>query len=815
MNELIKLPKPKKSFDVEDFRLYANAFSQGIIIVDALGKIIFVNELAEKVCCNKDVHFTPFLSLDEFINDTSNDVLSLIHDSLEHKKDLERQVLIEDKIYLIASKAVLKNGTFHGCVLSILNITDSALKQKQQELVYQISSAISISPVNDLEQIIRITVAQIKKAISVDTATIMLIDPKTNLLTMQTDTNIQKSRQFKIGEGLAGKAAEEGKPYSAYDIALSDLYSQKEKGDKGALLVVPIKNQERTLGVINVATSIPRYFTETELQFLTIIANEIGGAISNSILYKRLKYKIALLSEIFEVSTFVVTSNLEAKVSQTIKLVPELMESEGCYVYLYSPRLDKFFLRYKSNIDKPLPNEIEASRAPVLAKVLQEQKTYIVNSPSRPKLFNKQVGINNLISSPMLIEEKPIGVITVFNKFTGIYDSEDQEMLKIIALRVASKLESAHLMRIMEDEKELFDRIIKNISEGVMVINRRKKIIVWNRYLEDLTGISSEEALGQPCYKILFNMLGMKKVTQEIYFPSPEFHIEKTVRTTEEFMKTTNGERIWIEAVSSYLLNARKHVENTIIVFRNISNEHDFMERKNEFVSLTTHELRTPLTAIKGYLSMLLAEKLSLSSRQQKYLTNAFSSTERLVKLVEEILDVVRIEEDRMKYNLCTFIIHHIINESIEELLQNAQAKNITISFQSGPEIYVFGDPGKTKQIIENLIENAIKYTKSNGKVTILVEKDVHEIQIFIQDTGVGIPKKYIHTIFDRFIRINNPLSVQAGGTGLGLYIVKNLVEKQGGKIYVISQPGKGTTFSFTIPLATVATSNNERKELL
>jgi signal transduction histidine kinase len=225
------------------------------------------------------------------------------------------------------------------------------------------------------------------------------------------------------------------------------------------------------------------------------------------------------------------------------------------------------------------------------------------------------------------------------------------------------------------------------------------------------------------------------------------------------------------------------------------------MEAKNEFLSLTTHELRTPLTAIKGYLSMIIqGDAGEITPRQQLFFGKAMDATNRLVGLVEEILSVIRIEENRVTLHWQEFSLTDLISECVQEFRLPAEQKKITINYRSTP-LSIWGDRVKTKQVLANLIENAIKYTRDKGTVDISYTKRRQNACISIRDTGVGIAPKHVATIFDKFVRIDNPLSVKAGGTGLGLYIVKNLVEKQGGRIWVESIPKKGTTFSLLMPL--------------
>jgi two-component system, OmpR family, sensor histidine kinase VicK len=266
-------------------------------------------------------------------------------------------------------------------------------------------------------------------------------------------------------------------------------------------------------------------------------------------------------------------------------------------------------------------------------------------------------------------------VMKIFNKRSGRYDDEDRTMATIIAHRIGTKIETAHLLSRVESEKELLNKIIENTNEGVVVINKRHKIVVWNHYMQELSGVSKDDAVGSPAYKIFYTKLGLKDLTKEIYTPSNDGKVAPSAIFNEHQMKSTHGDKVWIGSVFSHILDKNNNPEYTILVVRNISKEKEFLQAKDEFVSVTTHELRTPLTAVKGYLSMIQkGDAGKLSPMQADYFKKAFSATERLSQLVEELLYVFRIDEDRLTYEFSTFAINDIILEAIEDLQSAAKS---------------------------------------------------------------------------------------------------------------------------------------------
>jgi len=225
---------------------------------------------------------------------------------------------------------------------------------------------------------------------------------------------------------------------------------------------------------------------------------------------------------------------------------------------------------------------------------------------------------------------------------------------------------------------------------------------------------------------------------------------------------------------------------------------------KDEFISLASHEIRTPIAALEGYLSMLNLQKVDIKARDE-IAKRSYESVERLSTLVKDLLDVSRIDQKRIKLNKQPTRLERLIQRAMEGFELQTRDKKIYIKFQKPekmlPEANI--DPERVGEVFNNLISNAIKYTYKGG-ITISLEEKDNMAQITVSDTGMGIPKNAISHLFQKFYQAETASSVlsnERGGTGLGLYISKNIVEMHGGKIWVESTEGKGTAFYFTLPL--------------
>jgi signal transduction histidine kinase len=228
---------------------------------------------------------------------------------------------------------------------------------------------------------------------------------------------------------------------------------------------------------------------------------------------------------------------------------------------------------------------------------------------------------------------------------------------------------------------------------------------------------------------------------------------------------------------------------------------------KDDFVSIASHELRTPMTAIRSYSWMALYKSdVPLSEKMKKYLTRTLVSTERLINLVNDMLNISRIESGRIEISPKAFDMKNLVQDVFDEVVEKVKEKNIHLVSDNTQVPHVFADPDKVHQVLLNLVGNAMKFTPNDGQIKVSFFSDGQMLEIRVQDSGVGISKDDLSRLFKKFGRLDNSYVAAAtsGGTGLGLYISKSLIELMKGKIWASSEgTGKGTTFTFTLPIAT------------
>lgn len=347
---------------------------------------------------------------------------------------------------------------------------------------------------------------------------------------------------------------------------------------------------------------------------------------------------------------------------------------------------------------------------------------------------------------------------------------------------------------------EKFKLAVDNESDHVMITNAKGIILYVNKAAEIITGYTAEEAVGEKAGKIWGGHMS-KDFYDKMWHT---IKVEKKMFSGEVMNYRKNGQVYTAEIKIAPILGDDGEVQFFVGVERDITKLKEIGQMKTDFISFTSHQLRTPLTVIKWNAELLKNEGGSnLTSKQKQYLTEIERGEKRMAHLISSLLNISRFEASKIRIEPKTTDVLLLISGAIAELAPYAGAKNCTIKFskpdQSPPLINL--DPVLFKQIIINLLNNAMRYSKTKKCVVEVAFKEVGEYyQVDVIDEGIGIPLNVQGKIFDKFFRADNAAQFDTEGTGLGLYMVKLIVEKNGGKVWFESVEGKGSTFHFTIP---------------
>lgn len=385
-------------------------------------------------------------------------------------------------------------------------------------------------------------------------------------------------------------------------------------------------------------------------------------------------------------------------------------------------------------------------------------------------------------------------------------EAELKDKVKELELRTKD-LEDARsaLMNILEDvqkerqraeyERDITKAIVSSLADGLLLLEQERIILVNSKAREifDLTEQDIAEIQQKPVGKITegapLHALAKLLKKQDMDFRKAELALaDKTI----------------LEVSAVPILKGTEET-GRMIILHDVTREKFIEQMKTEFVSIAAHQLRTPISAIKWILRMLIEGDMGRVSVSQKdYLEKAYQSNERMIRLINDLLNVTRIEEGKFLYDVKKEDIVKVIERALKPFEAVAERKAIGFEFKVAqkefPRIYL--DASKMTLAVQNLVDNAVRYTEK-GKVLVAVDfqEDEEKIIVKVADTGIGIPKDQHRRVFSRFFRASNAIKTETSGTGLGLFIAKNIIEAHQGAIWFESEMGKGTTFYFALPL--------------
>ena len=353
-----------------------------------------------------------------------------------------------------------------------------------------------------------------------------------------------------------------------------------------------------------------------------------------------------------------------------------------------------------------------------------------------------------------------------------------------------------------DEEKVKSQEILNSIGDGVISVNDKGEVIYVNKQAVTLLGFGGEELIGKLLWK---KILMMDEKYQEIEIDKRPIRMalftRKRIYENFHYYKSKDGRFIPVSITATPLV-MHDMVIGGVDVFRDITKEREVDRMKTEFISLASHQLRTPLSATKWFSELIIDDSANLTTEQKELINNIYASNQRMIDLVNALLNISRIESGRIIIDPKITNLRKLIEEVILELTPKIKERkhNVILSIHEGlPDISI--DPKLIRNVYMNLLTNSIKYTKEGGEITVMVSKKGEEILSQVSDDGLGIPESQKHRIFEKFFRSSNIIKVETDGTGLGLYLAKAIVESSGGKMWFESEELKGTTFWFTLPL--------------
>lgn len=394
--------------------------------------------------------------------------------------------------------------------------------------------------------------------------------------------------------------------------------------------------------------------------------------------------------------------------------------------------------------------------------------------------------VGSAIAVPLMRRNKVVGVLTLIHPEPNHFAADQLALLSSIANQAAVAVENARLFRAVQEEQAKLQAILNEAADAILVTDDEARVLLINPAARLafgvrtslLAGMRLQDAVDNEALLTLFQKAMEKKSPQEKEIPLSD---GRTLFATLTPVRDVG----WVA------------------VMQDITYLKKLDEMKSDFIATVSHDLRSPLQMIYTYAG-LLPEIGPMNEAQKEFVEGINLSVEKMSALISDLLDLAKIEAG-MDMNIRVCRMDSLIHASLTSFLKPAELKGITINTDiDEPLPLVAGDPSRLEQVMSNLLDNALKYTPAGGKVTVAAWAEEGEVIVEVRDTGIGIaPEDQVH-LFEKFFRVKNEQTQDIGGTGLGLAIVRSIIERHGGRVWVRSQPGKGSTFGFALSATSV-----------
>ena len=593
----------------------------------------------------------------------------------------------------------------------------------------------------------------------------LLGTPFFDTLTTNTDMSWERDPKEFLAEALAGKQI----------LCYGEILSRNRHVQ---VSLSPVKMSGKVTAVVVTARDV------TNLVEKTVEANEMAAKA------QRHSRELSQLAELSSIIGFNIENIFHKYLAQTTTL----LSATAASIYLYEPKEQALLRKQSVGTNGEDDASIDLSAEHIVAQCFATRQNF-ATKPDNGAILHQ-------LTVPIIHHAKTLGVMLVA-RAAPAFDVHDFRLARLVATRMSVLVENANLYHDVNLRRERWEAVFRFIEEGIVIFDRTGCIVGFNPAATEITQYMASEAIGKPFTRVV------RHIGPDAASPGPT-PIDRvlqegvTIAKSEQQIENRSGNRVWTEISYSPIFDDAGNVTSGIAIVRDTTRDREVEEIKSDFISIVSHELRTPLTAIKGFLSMTLKQDFGqLSEKQYHYLSRVYQSNQRMIDLVEDLMDATYIESGKINLNIAPVGMETVVSEVVQELAAKGASSQILINVRRRQRLpLVLADETRLHQVLLNLVDNAIKYSMPGTTVEVEFKIQDDFLIVTVTDHGVGINKGQIDRLFTKFGRIYNPLSVQAGGTGLGLYIVKHLVESHGGRIWATSQEGKGSRFHFSLPIA-------------
>ncbi|RME46758.1 MAG: GAF domain-containing protein [Chloroflexi bacterium] len=576
--------------------------------------------------------------------------------------------------------------------------------------------------------------------------------------------------------------------------------------DIRSFLAVPLSNGSDSFGFVALMNRQGGQFTADDLEILKAIAEKSEMAIENARLYqqtdenlRRRVHEFAILAQLSVALSS--TLDLEQSLQVAVAYAAQALKVPICDIRMVEGDYLSTVAALGTQRRSMPPHEVKIEGR--LRQATEEFKPLVIpdveTGPALPTEWYEwffEIGARSYLGVPMISHGSAIGMLGLYRRESHTWLPHEINFARTIANTVASAIDNARLFEIVSKGKRWTELVLNGIADGVVTTNRDCLIRSFNPAAERITGWPAEEIIGRNFCDVFGDPDACTKRTCAHWQALSRAEAGPVSYRTH--LKRRDGTELTLAITVTSLSNQLGESVGTVSIIRDVSEEERLDQMKSDFVSMVSHELRAPLTNIMASVDVLKRSRLEPGDKNE-LIAILDSESRRLNRFVEDILSASRLENEPIQVHLRPVTLRPLLSRTISAVRARGVRRELHAVVE--PYLpYVLADESKLETIIHNLLKNAIEYSSPGSKITIEARETNESVVISISDEGMGIAAQDQKRIFERFYRTHTGDSRKAYGYGLGLYICKKLVEAQGGYIWVESQEGVGSRFSFALP---------------
>lgn len=692
-----------------------------------------------------------------------------------------------------------------------------AMEEKYAELNVLYEHSRNLSTAYGLEETSSILVQTASKAVRSDGAELILFDTRRESLTLQAAGNNSPEQVSKLSDVISSRSATEFVRELKAPVLISTTNFERTSGpnskllnalapDGAELLLAPLVAEDSCIGLLAIHRRSPDEFQASEFKLISIIASHSATVIKNAVLYEqKMQQRVLELTALYEFSKKISSaSNLEEALDSILAIVADLVGYDESFIYGIDQEKSVAAVkaaRFRGDrCDFPPDEPLDGSC--VVSWAIRERKAVVSPDVSRDPRFSEtwmgHPGIKSLMAIPLIVQDEVVGVLSVHCLDPNMYSDDDVQVLSIIASQGAAIYKELEALTALTSYT---DNILSSIAAGVATLDSSGYVLTWNTAAEKIVGVDSPDIVG----------LHYERVLKLLTLPTPD---KDTLRRAVDHVYSTgdthtaykiafhpeNQDIRYMNLSISQLLNSTGEQLGLVVIFEDITREikmEDEFRRMGELAAVgqlaasIAHELRNPLSSIKGA-AQFLQKEFEHESSIVEFLGIIIEEVNGLNKLTTEFLDFAR----PMQLELKPTSINRIVERTLQLMSVHITDHNTAVKESLHPQVpEIQADEHQLDQVMKNIILNALQAMPEGGVLTIETGPTASEgAYISISDSGIGIPPDKTERIFQPFF------TTKTKGTGLGLSVVHKIVENHGGRIELVSEVGKGSTFKIILP---------------